>query len=476
MRPVYVLAILCYIVLLLVVSSLVAKRREASSEGYLVASRGLSAPLVSALIAGTWTGGVSIVGMAQGAYVHGLSALWFQAGMWAAMSVTAFLLPRIVAGRKTYSIFDVVDGLYGRKTARLAGLLQLAFSVWSVTMQVVGGGAVLSFILHGTITYTAGMCLTAIVFIAYNMMGGLAVTAYTNLIHLAVTALGVIIGGFFAIARFHDFGQMAGSHFFAPFGDLGPSEALALAYVNCTVGILAQPVINIASSARSIRSGRVGIVTGVLINMPIVIMATLSGIAAKLAFPDLPSLTALPALLAIVPPFVGVLLLLGMWAPLMSAGSPFLMGATTLVIKGFVTPVHRFKSDRGLLFASRLTTLCIGLVALVLGFFVHEMLRETALLAVLGTSIVYIVFFGWMRRVAPGWAFASLLGAPLFLFAAFATGLDKAIHPVWPVTVLAFVLMGIGLVFSGRRTGARVPEPCEAASPAAGSNGDKQIE
>jgi SSS family solute:Na+ symporter len=462
MRTGYVLTILCYIALLLVVSSLVARRRPASSEGYLVASRRLPAPLVSVLVAGTWTGGVSIVGMAQGSYIHGISALWFQAGMWIAMSVTALLLPRILTGGKTYSILDVVDELYGRNTARLAGLLQLIFSVWSVTMQVVGGGAILSYLLHGTINFTAGMCLTALVFIIYNMMGGLTVTAYTNVIHLSITAIGIILGASYAIARFPTFGQVVGSHYFAPFGDLGPAQVLGLAYVNCTVGILAQPVINIASSARSTRSARLGIATAVLVNIPIVVMVALSGIVAKSAFPDLPSLSALPALLGVVPPFVSVLLLLGMWAPLMCAGSPFLMGATTLVVKGFITPAYRFKSDRGLLLVSRLTTLGLGLVALVLGFLVKEILRETAWIAVLGAAIVYIVFFGWVRRIAPGWAMASLLGAPVLLAVTPFTGLDRVMHPVWPVTVLVFVLMGAGFLFSRKTRVKDCDDPCPA--------------
>lgn len=467
MRPGYILAIVCYIALLLAVSSLVARRRSSSSDAYLVASRGLPAPLVAALVAGTWTGGVSVVGMAQGAYIHGLSALWFQIGMWAAMLVTAFFLPRIVTRGKTYSILDVVDGLYGERTARLAAFLQLVFSVWSVTMQVVGGGAVLSFILHGRVTFTSGMCLTALVFIVYNMMGGLAVTAYTNLIHLAVTAVGVIAGGFYALARYHDFGGMAGSHYLAPFGDLGAAQALGLAYVNFTTGVLAQPIINIASSAGTMRGGRIGIVTGNLINIPIVVMAALSGIVARHAFPHIPSLSALPAILNIMPPLLGVLLLLGMWAPLMSAGSPFLMGATTLVVRGFIAPVHRFESDRGLLLASRLTTLAIGLVALVLGLFVREILRETAWLAVLGSSIAYIVFFGWTRRISSGWAFAALLGAPVFLLVAFAAGLNRLVHPVWPVSVLVIALMGMGLVFSKKRAADASSRPAGPSGPEA---------
>jgi SSS family solute:Na+ symporter len=387
--------------------------------------------------------------MAQGAYLHGLSALWFQVGIWTAMFITALLLPRIVTAGKTYSILDVVSGLYGMRTARLAGLLQLIFSVWIVTMQVVGGGAILSFILKGDVTFALGMCLTAFVFTIYNMVGGLAATAYANVIHLTATATGILLGGFYAIAGCPGLGRMAEGHYFTPFGDMGVFQALSLAYINFTLGVLAQPVINTASSASSIRGGRIGIVAGNLITIPIVVMAALCGIVAKYAFPQIPSLSALPALLDVVPPCIGVFLLLAMWAPLMSAGSPFLMGATTLAVKGYIVPTLRVRSDRKILLASRLTTLAIGFVALLLGFFVKEILRETAWLAVLLSAVVYIVFFGWTgRRISSAWAFISLLGTVLVIFISFATGLDKVVHPVWPVTALVFVLMGMGVILS----------------------------
>jgi SSS family solute:Na+ symporter len=452
MKPVYLLVIAFYIVLLQAVSFFVTRRKSASSDAYLLASRGLSVPLVSALIAGTWTGGVSVVGMAQGAYLHGLSALWFQAGIWMAMFITAFILPRIVTGGKTYSILDIVNGLYGGRTARLAGFAQLVFSVWIVTMQVVGGGAILSFILRGHVSFAAGMCLTALVFVAYNVMGGLVATAYTNLVHLAATVIGIFLGGFYAIAGCRDFGGVAGGYYFTLFGNMGPVQAVSLAYINITLGVLAQPVINTASSASSMKGGRTGIIIGNLITVPIVAMAALCGIVAKCAFPSLPSLSALPSLLDIVPPYVGPFLLLAMWAPLMSAGSPFLMGATTLAVKGYIAPALRIRNDRRLLLASRLTTLTIGLIALLLGFFVKEILRETAWLAVLMSAVVYVVFLGWWRRISPVWAFASLLGAVVLLFVSAVTGLDKLIHPVWPVTALVFMLMGAGALAARRAT------------------------
>jgi solute:Na+ symporter, SSS family len=143
---IFLFAIFGYIALLWATGAFVT-RKSKSSEAYLVASRGLSVPFISVLIAGTWIGGVSIVGMAQGAYIHGISALWFQVGIWIAMCFTALLLNKIMEGKKTYSILDVVGSLYDKKTAKLAGILQLIFSIWVVTMQIVGGGAILSVIL-----------------------------------------------------------------------------------------------------------------------------------------------------------------------------------------------------------------------------------------------------------------------------------------------------------------------------------------
>lgn len=453
MEGIYLISILGYICLLWVTGFYVT-RRSRTSEAYLVASRGLSVPFISVLIAGTWIGGVSIVGMAQGSYIHGISAVWFQLGIWIAMIVTALLLERIVTDKKTYSILDVVGGLYDNKTAKFAGILQLIFSIWIVTMQIVGGGAILSVILRGRISFQWGMVITAVVFTFYNVLGGFVATAYTNLIHICTIVLGIFLGGLYVIFNTDALSHMLyHSHYFKPFGDLGIIQALGWAHINFTLGVLAQPVINTASSAKTLRDGKKGIIIGNIISIPVVIMAALCGIAAKKIFPDIPSISALPILLDIVPPYIAVIFLLSMWAPLMSSGSPFLMGATTLAVKGYIAPLFKkIDSDRGLLFVSRVTTLIIGAISLALGFFVKEILREVTWIAVFLSAIVYIVFAGWIfRGIKSIYAFLSLAGTVLILFFSFISGMYKVIHPVWPVTVYIFILILAGVCFKRQK-------------------------
>ncbi|HOB68500.1 MAG TPA: hypothetical protein PKK34_01730 [Syntrophorhabdaceae bacterium] len=452
MKAAYLFAIGGYIALLWL-TGLYVTRKSRSSEAYLVASRGLSITFISVLIAGTWIGGVSIVGMAQGAYIHGISALWFQVGIWIAMCFTSMLIGKILQGKKTYSILDVVGNLYNSRTAKLAGIMQLIFSIWVVTMQIVGGGAILSVILKGQISFKEGMVLTTVVFTLYNVMGGFVATAYTNLIHICAIIIGIFLGGFYVIFNTGALSQMANHTFyFQPFGDLGITQALSWAYINFTLGVLAQPVINTASSAKTIQEGKKGIMIGNLISIPVVAMAALCGIVAKYVFPDIPSLAALPALLEIVPPFVSVFFLISMWAPLMSSGSPFLMGATTLAIKGYVAPIFKINNDRSLLFASRITTLIIGTISLFLGFFVKEILREVTWIAVLLSAIVYIVFIGWIgKRIDSIFAYVSLIGTITILFFTFIFGIHRILHPVWLVTAFVFLVMGMGFLKTYRK-------------------------
>jgi solute:Na+ symporter, SSS family len=449
MKGFFLFTIFGYICLLWATGAFVT-RKSKSTEAYLVASRSLSVPFISVLIAGTWIGGVSIVGMAQGSYIHGISALWFQVGIWIAMGCTALLLNKIMEGKKTYSILDVVGGLYDTKTAKLAGILQLIFSIWVVTMQIVGGGAILSVILQGQISFKSGMLLTAIVFILYNAMGGFVATAYTNLIHIAAIILGMFLGGFYVILNTGAISPMLNeAHYFTPFGDLGFFQAMSWAYINFTLGILAQPVINTASSARTLKEGKQGILIGNFIAIPVVVMAALCGIVAKHIFPDIPSISALPALLSVVPPFIAVFFLISMWAPLMSSGSPFLMGATTLAVKGYIAPLFKIENDKQLLFVSRLTTLVIGSISLLLGFFVKEILREVTWIAVFLSAIVYIVFIGWFGKVVSSqFAFVSLLGTVVIVLCSFLFDFYKIIHPIWLVTLYVFIVMGIGAITS----------------------------
>ncbi len=455
MKTLFLGAIFFYIVLLWFFGW-VASRRSKGSEGYLVADRRFSTPFVSALVAGTWVGGVSVIGMAQGAFIHGFSALWFQVGVWVAMCFTAAYLPKILRGGKTYSILDVVAQNYEKRTANLAGFFQLIFSIWVVTMNIVGGGAILSFILKETITLSQGMVLTAVVFSLYLFLGGVVATAYTNLIHLVTIFVGIIVGGLFLLKEMGGIAQLQTSlpaFYFQPLGDMGPWMAFSWVLVNFSLGVLAQPIINAGASAKSLSHGRLGILIGNLLAIPVPVIAALCGIMAKYRYPEIASIKALPILLGNLPTALAVIFLLGMWAPLMSAGSPFLMGATTIVIRGYLVKVLPDLSDKKVLVASRITTLVLAAVALFLGFFVIEILRSVTEIAVLLTSVlILVVLGGLLKNPSKSGAFLSLIVSVCLLILSLSTGWNKKVHPFWMVVPAVLVIMFVS-TWMGKKLG-----------------------
>jgi len=200
-----------------------------------------------------------------------------QGGIWIAMVRDGFLLPRVLAVRRRTRSSTSLAGLYDRKTTRW----QVSSSLPSPSdsdhadrgrrCHPVGPH-------EGGHSYNGGMVLTTVVFTLYNVMGGFVATAYTNLIHICAIVFGIFLGGFYVIFSTGGLQAMAGAgHYYTAFGDLGVSQALSWAFINFTLGVLAQPVINTASSAKTLREGKKGIVIGNIIAIPVVIWRRSAG-------------------------------------------------------------------------------------------------------------------------------------------------------------------------------------------------------
>jgi Na+/proline symporter len=128
----------------------------------------------------------------------------------------------------------------------------------------------------------------------------------------------------------------------------------------------------------------------------------------------------------------------------MSSGSPFLMGATTIVVRGYVVKSFPHLSDKTLLVASRIATLSITALALALGFLVIEILRSVTEIAVLLTSVVILVLMGGLlKNPSKGGGILSLVVSLGLLALFLLTGWSKKIHPFWAVSLATLIIMGI---------------------------------
>jgi len=114
----YFWVIIVYLLALISVGAVLGKRVK-TQDDFMVAGRRLSAKILVGTLLATWIGSGSIIAGAGLAYEKGMSALWFNAGVWVALLVLYF-----VAGRARkfaqYTVPDILETRYN-KWARVLG-------------------------------------------------------------------------------------------------------------------------------------------------------------------------------------------------------------------------------------------------------------------------------------------------------------------------------------------------------------------
>jgi uncharacterized membrane protein (UPF0136 family) len=120
------------------------------------------------------------------------------------------------------------------------------------------------------------------------------------------------------------------------------------------------------------------------------------------------------------------------------------MGATTIVIRGYLVKGLPRLSDRQVLVVSRGVTLALAALAFLLGSFVVEILRSITEIAVLMTSIVTLVALGGLLKQPSrqGGLLALLVSLGLLLLF-LVTGWAKKVHPFWPVFLATVLIVGV---------------------------------
>ena len=172
----------------------VVARRDQMGEGVeelLLAGRGLPLWIGMLTMTATWVGGGYVSGTAEQAFASG--PLWgAQAGIGYAVSlmVAGAVFARPMRERGYTTLVDPLDERYG---PRVAGLLMipavLAELFWSAAILVALGTA------FGTVVgweLSQAIVLSAAVAIAYTVVGGMRAVAYTDVLQLALIAVGLL--------------------------------------------------------------------------------------------------------------------------------------------------------------------------------------------------------------------------------------------------------------------------------------------
>jgi solute:Na+ symporter, SSS family len=421
-----------YILAILGLGFYVGRKKE-DSEGYFLAGRGMSWPMVGfALIAANFSGTLYL-GLAGAGYDQGIAVWNYE---WIATLVLiafALIILPFYLQTKISTVPEFLERRYDTRSRRAFSGFTVFTGMLIDSAGAMFAGALVMQLLFPDVPLMVGIVAIAILGGIYVILGGLEAVMITD------TAQGVLLfmaGGAVFLFAFGDVGWD-----WSALPELAPEDGWTLApppddeflpwpgiftgaiWLGFYVWVSNHMVVQKVLSAKNLDHGRWGALFAGLMQLPLLVLIIFPGILARGVFDELedPDM-AWPALIFEYMP-IGLrgVVVAALIAALMSTLDSVLNGASSLVVNDFVKPLKPEMSEKKLL---RLGRILVGVFMVVAALWAPVITEFQGIVeyfqSFLGyvTMPVVVVLLGglfWPRAGATAGFWTLAIGAPLGL-------------------------------------------------------------
>lgn len=462
-----------YLVLLFGICAWAQKRQDrivaAGGKGStLMAGKNLPLILVIMLTAGGSIGSATTTGVAQLVQTAGVSAIWYPLA-----NIFGLLFLGIVGAKRMrrlgYSTSNEMVADYCGKTSRYLMVVgQLIILLGVGCLQYVSGGAMLSAMFPGTISYQMGILITAVVFTLICLIGGLYGTSLSNLINVIVIYLGIFIcaiaavvgvGGWDALMSGMETVQQTqattfGGSWMSLTGGLG--VAVCLSYMISEPGnrITTQSNTAAVAAAANEKVARKGLIIGALLLLPVAVASVVIGLVAKVQYPDVMAAQAFSVVLLNLHPALSALGMVGLWAVTVSTGIVLLMAAVQVFCYDIMAPINLRRQSADEKSRKKAMNIQVKVVTLVLSaVMLFCAYKATGIVATIITVLcitpaffwIMLSFLYWPKLIKKSSALITQVVAYIFfvlwLFVpAVKTAFPTPIYVEWPLCTVVWFL------------------------------------
>ncbi|MFC1558047.1 sodium:solute symporter [candidate division KSB1 bacterium] len=437
--------------LFLVLVGFYRSRSVTTQDDFMVAGRKLGAGVLVGTLLATWIGSGSIIASAGLAYRKGLPALWFDAGVWAAI-----IILYLIAGRvrlfAMYTIPDILETRYN-KFARILGTVTTIVAYTAiVSYQFKAGGMILEIVAG--VPVNIGIIITAAAVIGYTVISGLISVAYTGVVNGIVMLVAVFVSLPFLLEHAGGWAQTIASlpkEHFQVLGSMSMTEALGYSLPTMLLLLGESNMYQrffYAKDARTAKRSVIGWLFGTIIIETIIVLIAVVGSG---IFPNInPEMVILHSARYGLPVIIGCLLLAGSVSIVISTGTSFLLVPSINIVRDiyqrFINPDA---SQKRILLFSRVTVILLGGFAFMQVRFFKTVL-EMALYAYtmygVGITPAVLAVFFW-KRVTPAGGTASIASGMIMTLLWESLGKPFALPTVYPALFVSlFLLITVSLL------------------------------
>ena len=402
----YVFTIVAYLIVLLTVGVLLASRAK-SQEGFMVANRQLTAPVLVATLLATWIGSGDVFSVSDLSYYHGYSSLIGSAGGWVGIIVVYFIAARVRRFGQ-FTVPDILEARYNKWARLLAAITTIIAYVTIVSYQFRGGGWVLNIVSDGRIAVETAVPMVALFVVFYTLLAGMISVAYMDVINGVVILLGVFLALPFLVSHaggIAEISQNVTPRQDAILGNMEWKDAIGYFLPTLLLALGSAGMYQRFFSAKDENEARrsvVGWVIGVILIG--VALQSIAVIGSGL-FPGLPENEAGRIILLVahdaLPIAVGCVLMAAIVAIIISTANSFLLVPATNIMRDIVQRFFKPEiTDQSMVRWSRIIVIILGICAYaLLEFFPRVLSAAYAAYTVYGAGITpaLLATFFWKR-------------------------------------------------------------------------------
>lgn len=450
---IHLAAIIAYLTVLAAVGFW-RSRKVRTSDDFLVAGRSLPAHVLVFTLLSTWIGSGSLFAGAGLGYRVGFAALWQSAGAWVGIALIYFIAPR-VRRIAQYTVPDILELRYGA-AARVLGTITTVLAYTTIAAYQFRGGGRLLHLVAGIAPRT-GALITMIFCVGYTSLAGMLSIAYLDIGNGTMMIVGVGLAVAFLVSQAGGFApafEQLRPDQISLFGVMPPVDALALFLPTMFLLLGEANMYQKFFSAKSERAAKLAVVGWIVGTIVVETLIDSVGVFGSVVQPGLTTdqSEAIVVRVAVnaLPTFLGVLLVCGAAAIIVSTANSFLLTPSTNLMRDvyqrFINPQV---ADRQMLVYTRLVVVALGIVGFVAGNFFPTILAMALWAYTMygaGITPALLAAFIWPRATPAGGVASILAGMSTTLvweIVALMRGGGEAAFPLGLATVYPALFLSI---------------------------------
>lgn len=447
----------------------VLSRRTVDADGYFLAGRKMTWPVIGLSLFASNISSTTLVGLSGDAYATGISVYAYE---WMAAVVlvifAVFFLPLLLRSR-VFTMPEFLAGRFDDRTRMYFLLLTLFLSIVVETAGSLFAGALVLKLVFPSLATWQTITILAAVAGFYTATGGLSAVMFTDALQAILLLIGSTVIAVVALERVGGWTNVVSNVPPEMLSLIRPLDDTGVPWLGLLTGVpllgfyywaTNQAIVQRALSAQSVDHGRWGaLLAGALKLLPLFIMVLPGSIAIQL-YPNLerPDLVYPTLMFDLLPTGLLGLTLAGFLAAIMSQIDSALNSASTLVTMDFIHTRYPNLSSTRLVWVGRIVMVAFLVFAviwtpLIANFrSIFSYLQTMFSYAVPPVVALFIVGVFWKRATAAG-AWAGVLTGVTVGVAAF-TGIEALkvaeLHFLYVAPILSLVsavaIIGVSLV------------------------------